>query len=515
MGRFVLLAPLLLGTSLTACSSFRDLFSAHADVAAEAVSRKLTPERLTQIMNSGKGIKADREVAKFVANVWVDYSLFGQAVANGKLPLDSASIARAMWPQLAELKGTHWHDTLMARRSAVPPTAADSLYRGNDVRVLQHILYRVTPNAVPEVRNAARKKAVGTLARIKRGADFGQVASQVSEDPGSKADRGFLPPSPKGKFVPAFDSAGWSLAPGATSGVVETPFGYHIIKRPAQDAVRERLSAYLVQSAGSRLDSIYMDSLALQNQIKVEKGAATAMRQATEDPDKARRSKKKLASFKGGELTVAEFMRWIQALPPQYATQLRQADDTMLTQFARVLSQNVLLLQQADSAKIQITPAEWKELAETYRDQVDSLRLDMGLDTAGLWDSTVSAADRNKVAATKVDQYFERLGAGKSRLRPLPAAMGSLLRDQSSHRVYDGGINRAVELAQAQRPKADSTSAQGGPMQRAPGPAPIPGMTPPPGQPQPPAAAPGTGKSPGESTGAKPSPGARPPKKSP
>src|SRR5918998_5449243 len=288
MGRFVLLAPLLLGTSVTACSSFRDLFSAHADVAAEAGSRRLTPDRLAEIMISGKGIRPDREVAKFVANVWIDYSLFAQAVANGKLPLDSAGIAEAVWPQLAELKGSHWHDTLMARRSALPPNAADSVYRGNDVRVLQHILYRVPPNAVPEVRTTARKKAEGTLARIRSGADFGKVASQVSEDPGSKVDRGFLPPSPRGKFVPAFDSAGWSLAPGATSGVVETPFGYHIIKRPSADLVRERLTAYLVERAGTRLDSIYMDSLAIQNEIKIKKGAADAMRAASEDPDDAR-----------------------------------------------------------------------------------------------------------------------------------------------------------------------------------------------------------------------------------
>src|SRR5919206_408191 len=134
-----------------------------------------------RILSTSKGIHPDREVARFVANVWVDYSLFGQAVANGKLPLDSASVARAVWPQLAELKGSHWHDTLMARRSALPPNAADSLYRGNDVRVLQHILYRVPPNAVPEVRNGARKKAEGTLAQLKRGADFGQLATKFSE----------------------------------------------------------------------------------------------------------------------------------------------------------------------------------------------------------------------------------------------------------------------------------------------------------------------------------------------
>jgi len=478
MGRLALVAGLLVG-SLTACSSFRDLFSAHADVAAEAGSRKLTPERLAQIMVSGKGIKPDREVAKFVANVWIDYSLFGQAVAAGKLPLDSASVARAVWPQLAELKGSHWHDSLMARRSALSPNAADSLYRANDVRVLQHILYRVPPNAVPQVRNAARKKAEGTLARIKRGADFGQLASQVSEDPGSKADRGFLPPSPKGKFVAAFDSAGWSLAPGATSGVVETQFGYHIIKRPSEDAVRERLTAYLIQSAGTRLDSIYMDSLAILNQIKVEKGAPAAMRAASEDPDKARNSDKKLTSFKGGGLTVAEFMRWMQALPPQYATQLRQANDSMLTQFARVLTQNVLLLRQADSAGIRVTAAEWKEMADGYRAQVDTLRREMGLDTLALWDSTTSAADRSKVAGNRVDQYFDRLVSGKSRLRPLPSTLATLLRDQSSYRLNDAGINRSVELAQAERAKTDTTKARTSPMQPAPGPAPIPGMTPP------------------------------------
>jgi hypothetical protein len=482
MGRSVILVGLLLAGSLSACSSFRDLFSAHADVAAEAGGQRLAPERLAQIMNGGKGIQPNRDAANFVGNVWIDYTLFGQAVANGKLPLDSASIAQAVWPQMAELKGNHWHDSLMARRSSIAPTTADSVYKGNNVRVLQHILYRVPPNAVPEVRNVARKKAESTLARIKRGADFGQLALQLSEDPGSKADRGFLPPSPKGRFVPAFDSAGWSLAPGATSGVIETPFGYHIIKRPAMDAVRERLTAYLAQSAGSRLDSIYMDSLATQNKIQIQKDAPSAMRGAAENPDEARHSNKKLTTFKGGELTVSEFMRWIQALPPQYATQLRQADDTMLTQFARVLTQNLLLLRQADSAKIRITPDEWTELTTHYRAQVDTLRAEMGLDTTALWDSTAAPADRGKVVADKVDQYFDRLVSGKSRLRPLPAAMAILLRDRGTYEIHEAGINRAVELAQAERGKTDSTKAKTGPLQPAPGPAPIPGIAPsPPG----------------------------------
>ncbi len=477
MGRSTL-SLLLLSAGLSGCDSFRDLFSAHADVAAEAGSQQLSSERLAEILSGAKGMKPTHETASFVSNIWIDYALFAQAAAAGKLPVDSAGVAQVVWPEMAELKGSHWHDTLMARRSNFSPGAADSVYKGNQVRLLQHILFRVQPTAVPEVRKAARGKASNALARIKRGADFGELASQLSEDPGSKADRGFLPASPKGKFVTAFDSAAWTLAPGEVSGVVETPFGYHIIKRPDQDAARERMTAYLAQSAGTRLDSIYMDSLALTNQIKVARGAAAAMRKAGEDPDAARQSGKTLVRFKGGELTVGEFMRWVQALPPQYVAQLKQADDSMLTQFAKILTQNVLLLRQADSAGIHISPDEWLGLQARYRGQLDTLRAEMGLDDTTLGDSTAAAAERSKVAELKLQEYFDRLIGGKTRLRPIPSALATVLRERSSYDINDAGINRAIELAEASTRTADSASAGTGPVRPAPGPAPIPGVAP-------------------------------------
>lgn len=472
------LGVLIPALSATACDSLRNLFSAHADLAAEAGGQKLTAERLAQVLGSAKGVKPSHETGNFVSNVWIDYALFAEAAANGKLPFDSAGIAQVVWPEMAELKGSHWHDSLMARRSNIAPGAADSVYQADEVRVLQHILFRVSPNAVPEVRNVARKKASATLGRLKRGADFSTLASELSEDPGSRMEHGYLPASPKGKFVTAFDSAGWSLAPGAMSGVVETPFGYHIIKRPDQSTARERVISYLAESAGTRLDSIYMDSLALIRKIKVARGAAAAMREAGENPDAARRSKKTLVSYKGGELTVGEFMRWLQALPPQYIAQLKQANDTMLTQFAKILTQNVLLLEQADSAKINITPEEWQGLQARYRSQIDTLRAEMGLDDSTLGDSSVALAQRNKVAALKLEEYFDRLVGGKARLRPLPSALATLLRERSTYKVHDGGINRAIELAQAENTKADSARQGAGPIQPAPGPPPVPGLGP-------------------------------------
>jgi hypothetical protein len=221
-----------------------------------------------------------------------------------------------------------------------------------------------------------------------------------------------------------------------------------------------------------------MDSLAIRNEIKVARGAAATMRKAGEDPDAARKSNKTLVSYKGGELTVRDFMRWVQALPPQYMAQLKQADDSMLTQFAKILTQNVLLLRQADSAGIDITPEEWQGLQDRYRTQLDTLRADMGLDDANLGDSSVAAAQRSKVAALKVEEYFDRLIGGKTRLRPIPSALATLLRERSGYEINDAGVNRAVELAQASAQQADSARAATGPLKPAPGPAPIPGVTP-------------------------------------
>jgi peptidyl-prolyl cis-trans isomerase D len=469
----------VLALGLLGCGNFRDLFSAHADVAAEASGQSLSAERLGQILAAGgKNVKPNRETAEYVANVWVDYTLFGDAVAQHRLPTDSAGIAEAMWPEISELKGGHWHDSLMARRSTVSQAAVDSLY-DSDTRVLQHILFTVRPNTEAGLRAAAKSKAEATLAQIRKGADFGALATQLSQDPGSKADSGYLPPSPKGRFVPAFDSAGWTLAPGAVSGLVETPFGYHILKRPSKAEAEPRLRAFLVSRAGVQLDSLYMDSLATANKIEVVSGASAAMRSALESPEDSRGSTKALVRYTGGTFPVKEFLRWVRALPPQYSAQLKQADDSVLNRFAKILTQNQLLLEQADANKISITPAEWGELRAKFETQIDTLRSEMELSGGDVTDSAVTLAERQKVAGLKVERYFDQLIGGKARLRPLPSALAQLLRERLSYDIHDAGINRAVEIAAEQRSKSDSTAPKGA-MQRAPGPPPVPGQAAPP-----------------------------------
>jgi peptidyl-prolyl cis-trans isomerase D len=362
----------------------------------------------------------------------------------------------------------------------VSDAAVDSLYRAADTRVLQHILFGARPNIDSTERIAIRKKAEAALVQIRKGANFNQLAAQLSEDPGSKADSGYLPPSPKGRFVPAFDSAGWALEPGQVSGLVQTPFGYHIIRRPSQQEAHGHLVDFLEERAGAHLDSLYMDSLAAANKIEVVSGAPAAMRAAAEASDESRKSEKTLVKFKGGELTVKDFLRWVRALPPQYSQQLREANDSTLTRFARILTQNVLLLREADRNKITISPLEWASLQRRYQDQLDTLRTEMGLQNGDITDSSVAMGEREKVAGLKVERYFDDLIAGKARLRPLPSALATLLRERMPYTVHEAGVSRAIELATEMKSKADSAAPKGA-MQRAPGPPPVPGMQPAPG----------------------------------
>lgn len=84
----------------------------------------------------------------------------------------------------------------------------------------------------------AKKKAEAALKRLSK-EDFGKVASQVSDDPGSKAKNGELGFFSKGQMVKEFEEVAFTLAVGQTSGLVKSAFGYHIIKVTDKKAAKQ------------------------------------------------------------------------------------------------------------------------------------------------------------------------------------------------------------------------------------------------------------------------------------
>jgi peptidyl-prolyl cis-trans isomerase C len=94
----------------------------------------------------------------------------------------------------------------------------------------RHILIKTEASATDEEKKKAKAKAEEVLAKIKKGEDFSKLASEVSNDPGTKDKGGDLDFFPKGTMVPAFEEVAFSLKPGEVSGIVETEYGYHLIK---------------------------------------------------------------------------------------------------------------------------------------------------------------------------------------------------------------------------------------------------------------------------------------------
>jgi peptidyl-prolyl cis-trans isomerase D len=77
---------------------------------------------------------------------------------------------------------------------------------------------------------AVRKVAESVLAIVNAGGDFAALARQYSEDEGSKDKGGDLDFFSRGAMVKEFEDAAWALQPGQTSGLVKTPYGFHIIR---------------------------------------------------------------------------------------------------------------------------------------------------------------------------------------------------------------------------------------------------------------------------------------------
>ena len=119
------------------------------------------------------------------------------------------------------------------QKVVVPPTDVQRYYNDNiqqyqtpeQVRA-SHILLETAGKNDADVK----KRAEEILKQVKSGADFAELAKKVSEDKGSAPNGGDLDYFGRGRMVPEFEQAAFSMQPGQISDLVKSQFGYHIIK---------------------------------------------------------------------------------------------------------------------------------------------------------------------------------------------------------------------------------------------------------------------------------------------
>ena len=127
----------------------------------------------------------------------------------------------------------------------------------------------VAPKPTAEQKKRARAKADSILVEIRKGGDFEQIAKRESMDPGTKQLGGDLGWNRRGSgLVPEFEGMMFALRPGDVSPVIETPFGYHIIRvdrvQSAEVKARHILIAPVIDSADVAAAKVEADTVAAQ-----------------------------------------------------------------------------------------------------------------------------------------------------------------------------------------------------------------------------------------------------------
>ena len=123
-------------------------------------------------------------------------------------------------------------ESVAPRGSAGPAAAPDA----TEFIVAQHLLVmyagsKSAPARIKRSKEEARSRAFEALELIKKGQDFDKVVAVYTDEPGGAARHGDLGRFKREMMVGAFSDAAFALEVGQVSTVIESPFGFHVIRR--------------------------------------------------------------------------------------------------------------------------------------------------------------------------------------------------------------------------------------------------------------------------------------------
>jgi peptidyl-prolyl cis-trans isomerase D len=180
-------------------------------------------------------------------------------------------------------------------------------YRVPEQVKVTHILIKIplpAPGAKVDEKAVAdaRAKAEDVLKQVKAGGDFAKLAEKYSDDPGSAKSGGELGWIGRGRTVPEFEKAAFSLGKGETSDLVQSSYGFHIIR------VEDKQTAHLKTLAEVKSE--------IEEKVKQEKAARATEASANAFLSQARTDGfDKAAAAKGEAAVTTDFFSRTDTLP--------------------------------------------------------------------------------------------------------------------------------------------------------------------------------------------------------
>ena len=237
---------------------------------------------LLQESRTRKLVVADAELDSRVENIRKQFpseEAFTQTLEQRNITLDALRADAKESMQIDKML-----DAELASSIAVSAAQVTDFYEKNPTEFQQrervrasHILIRFPENADTAAKEQARIRAAEVLAEVKTGKDFSGLAKQHSQDTGSAQNGGDLGFFERGQMVGPFDEVAFSLPAAQISDLVETTFGYHIIKiaeRQAErtvslDEVRPQIEQFLEGQNRQNQTQAFVEVLKANGKIEI------------------------------------------------------------------------------------------------------------------------------------------------------------------------------------------------------------------------------------------------------
>ena len=391
------------------------------DVAATAGDMQLSIEDAAQILAPVSSLPNDVGVAEAALDFWIDYTLLAWVVnqdgALGELDVSaiveqerSRQMVLQLREQVIQIDTAITDDELRAAFEEAPP--------GEEIRA-RHVLVSVPAGSTVEQQDSLRAVAEEIRERAVGGEDFGRLAGQYSDDPGSAIEGGDLGFFGRGMMVPPFEAAAFALEPGEISDIVESSFGLHLIlleerRGPALEDIAEDFRVQLQAEREMVAESMYLAQIEEPANVRIGEGAIVLVRQISESPDDGLSSgegSRPLAIWETGELPAEEYREFVVRQPREVQQQIAVAQDAQLEAMLHDLARDRLLLEEVGKAGIEVTEEEEAAIVADVLDQyvviagfleLDSLEVEEGSNLAERVDREAKAV-LGRVVANEVD----------------------------------------------------------------------------------------------------------------
>jgi hypothetical protein len=245
------------------------------------------------------------------------------------------------------------------------------------------------------------------------------------------------------------------------SGLVQSQFGFHIIKRETWAEAKDKFTATYGKGANQAAESTFLANMEKGAKVEVKPNAAKTVKALAEDIDGYREDKTVIATSHNGDLTAAKLAKWVAAFPPQarIREQITQAPDSAIPYFVKNVMRNEMVLRAADSAKVQLDTADVNNIRRSFRGSLMGAMNSLRVSPAALADSAKTTSEKERLAAARVEAYLDLLLKNQAQFVDVSEPVAIALRKKFEARVVTAGIERAVAEAGKAKAKADSAKA--------------------------------------------------------